>query len=100
MRRTTGCAWGGSLWNRSLVKDACSRPSCNIFFAVVINVAYTCFKADQNIVNALVHLRKRTGAEGRGGATSGYPALETSLWGMLYADDAGGVSQSPEQLRK
>ena len=22
------------------------------------------------------------------------------LWGMLYADDAGVVSQSPEQLRK
>ena len=26
--------------------------------------------------------------------------LETSLWGMLYTDDAGVVSQSPEQLRK
>ena len=24
----------------------------------------------------------------------------TSLWGTLYADDAGFVSQSPEQLRK
>ena len=23
-----------------------------------------------------------------------------SLWGILYADDAGVVSQSPEQLRK
>ena len=26
--------------------------------------------------------------------------LATLLWGMLYADDAGVVSQSPEQLRK
>ena len=37
----------------------------------------------------------------RGGATAGEPVLATSLWGMLYADDAGVVSQSPEQqLRK
>ena len=28
------------------------------------------------------------------------PDLATPLWGMLYADDAGVVSQSPEQLRK
>ena len=27
-------------------------------------------------------------------------ALVTPLWGMLYADDTGVVSQSPEQLRK
>ena len=26
--------------------------------------------------------------------------LATPLWGMLYADDAGVVSQSPKQLRK
>ena len=31
--------------------------------------------------------------------TAGEPALVTTLWGMLYADDAGVVSQSPEQLR-
>ena len=40
------------------------------------------------------------GAGGRGGATVGESALATPLWGMLYADDAGVVSQSPEQLRK
>ena len=34
-----------------------------------------------------------------GGATIGGPVLEKSLWGMLYADNAGAVSQSPEQLR-
>ena len=28
------------------------------------------------------------------------PVLVTLLWGMVYADDAGVVSQSPEQLRK
>ena len=38
----------------------------NIFFAAVINVASTRFKADKVIVDALVHLRKKKGA-GRGG---------------------------------
>ena len=32
--------------------------------------------------------------------TAGESVLATPLWGMLYADDAGVVSQSPEQLRK
>ena len=72
----------------------------NIFFAVVINVASTRFKADKGIMNALVHLRKKRGAGGRGEATAGEPVLATPFWGMLYADDAGVVSQSPEQLRK
>ena len=39
----------------------------NIFFAAVINVASTRFKADKVIVDALVNLRKKKGA-GRGGA--------------------------------
>ena len=41
----------------------------NIFFAVVINVAYTRFKADKDIMNALVHTRKKTGA-GAGGSSN------------------------------
>ena len=72
----------------------------NIFFAAVINVASTRFKADKGIVDALVHLRKKKWAGGRGEATAGESVLATPLWGMLYADDAGVVSQSPEQLRK
>ena len=32
--------------------------------------------------------------------TAGESVLATLLWGMLYADDAGVLSQSPEQLRK
>ena len=43
----------------------------NIFFAAVINVASTRFKADKGIMDALVHLRKKTGAGGRGEATAG-----------------------------
>ena len=48
----------------------------------------------------LIHLRKKRGARGRGEATAGESVLATPLWGMLYADDAGVVSRSPEQLRK
>ena len=72
----------------------------NIFFAVVINVAYTRFKADKDIMDALAHPRKKTGAGRRGEAAVRDPALATPLWGMLYADDVRIVSQSPEQSRK
>ena len=51
-------------------------------------------------MDALVHLRKKRGAGGRGEATAGESVFATSLWGTLYADEAGVVSQSLEQLRK
>ena len=51
-------------------------------------------------MDSLLHLRMKKGAEGRGEATSGEPALETLLWGMLYTDDVGVVLQSLEQPRK
>ena len=38
----------------------------NIFFAAVINVASTRFKADKGIMNALVRLREKVGREGGG----------------------------------
>ena len=72
----------------------------SIFFAAVINVASTRFKADKGIMDALVHPRKKRGTGGRGQANFGESVLATPLWGILYADDAGVVSQSPEQLRK
>ena len=71
-----------------------------IFFAAVINVASTHFNADKGIMAALVHLRKKRWSGGRGEATAGESVLATPLWGMLYADDAEVVSQSPKQLRK
>ena len=40
----------------------------NIFFAAVINVASTRFKADKDIMGHLVHLRKKRGAGGAGGS--------------------------------
>ena len=63
-----------------------------IFFAVVINLAYARLKADKYIMDALVHLGKNKGTGGRVKATTGDPALATSLWGVLYADNAGVVS--------
>ena len=77
-----------------------ARLLFNIFFAAVINVTSTRFKADEGIMDALVHLKKKSVAGGRGEATAEESVLATSLWGMLYADDAGVVSRSPEQLRK
>ena len=51
----------------------------NIFFATVVNVAYTRFKANKDMVYALVHLRRKTGAGGWGEATAGEPVLATLL---------------------
>ena len=71
---------------------------------IISYVASTRFKAaDKGIMDALVHQRKKRGAGGAGGrgeATAGESVLGTPLWGMLYADDAGVVSRSPEQLKK
>ena len=51
----------------------------NTFAAVINNVAYTRFKAGSDIMDALVHLGKRTRAGGRGEATAGGPVLAASL---------------------
>ena len=75
-------------------------PLFNILFAAVMNVVYTRFKADNDIMDALVHLGKKKGAGGRGKASAGEPVLATQFRYMLYADDAGVVWHSPEQLRK
>ena len=40
----------------------------NVFFVAVISVVYTCLKVDKDIVNALVHLRKKRGVGGGGGS--------------------------------
>ena len=72
----------------------------NIFFAVVISVTSTRFKANKGIMDALVHLRKKREAGRRGEASAGDSVLATPLWGVLYADEAWVVSQPPDQLRK
>ena len=72
----------------------------NLFFAVVIDVAYTSFKVGRDIMDALMHPRKKNGGKGERGETAGEPSLPTLLWDTLYADDAGVVSKSTEQLIK
>ena len=51
-------------------------------------------------MDVLVHLRKKTAVGGTGRETVGESAPATSLWGVLYADTAGDISQSLDQLRK
>ena len=51
-------------------------------------------------MGASVHLRKKRGQGGVGEATARESTLATSLWDMLYANDAGIVSQSTKQPRK
>ena len=60
----------------------------NIFFAAVINVFSTRFKADKGIMDALVNARKKNEAGGQGEATAGESVLVTPFRGMLYDDDA------------
>ena len=72
----------------------------NIFFVAVINVAYTRFKADKDIIDALVHQRNRKGAGGAGGSNYRRASLSDAALGHAYADDGRVVSQSPEKLRK
>ena len=55
----------------------------NIFFAAVINVASTPFKADKGIMDASVHLRKKRGAGERGEATAGKSVLASFMLTML-----------------
>ena len=68
----------------------------SIFFAAVINVASARCKADKDIMDALVQLRKKRGAGGRGEATAGESVLATQLWGMLHADERSPRAQNAD----
>ena len=71
-----------------------------IFFAAALNVTYTHLKTDKDTMDLFVRLGKKNGAGRKQEATAGEPALATSHWSILHADDAELVSQSPEQPRK
>ena len=55
-------------------------------------MVYMRFKADKDIMDALVHPGKNKRAGGRGKVTTGDTVLATSLWGVLYAENAGVIS--------
>ena len=80
----------------------------NIFFTAVVRVAEKRFTADAVIMDSMVQLLrvKEKGGKKKGraraGRVDGQKKVEAAqtLWGMLYADDAGSVSRSPEGLEK
>ena len=64
---------------QGLCEGCVPAPLLFNIFAAVINVVYMRFKAVKDAVNAFVHLKKKTGAGGRGEAATGEPVLATSL---------------------
>ena len=72
----------------------------NILFAAVISVAYTRFKADKDIGDALVHLRNKKGAGARGGATAGESSWQRRFGACFTLTMPGSSRNPPEQMRK
>ena len=92
---TTGCAWGSLLWNKAFARvRAHAPPVQHPVRGGYKYEAYTRFKASKDIMDALVHLRKKNEAGGRRQAAAGELVLTMPL------DDAGGVSHFPKQPRK
>ena len=75
----------------------------NLFFAAMLMVCVDEFKADTKVMEDMVMIGKAVPArkkKGKGGKTGTVVVDAKALWGMLYADDAGIVSRSPESLEK
>ena len=68
----------------------------NVFFAAVLHIVLLRFSEDEGIMANLVHLEE----DGVGGQTEPMDRVRQTVWGMLYADNAGVVSKSPEGLTK
>ena len=69
----------------------------NVFFAAVLHIALERFSTNADILGDLVHLDESP--KGMGPKTALDIVMRT-VWGMLYADDACIVSQSPQGIAK
>ena len=70
----------------------------NVFFAEAIHVVLVRFGEDPDILRDLLHLEEDLGEDGV--KVEPLACVRRSVWGMLYADDAGIVSKSAEGLAK
>ena len=70
----------------------------NSFFVVVLTVVLQRFREEPAILAELVHLKEPPTSMGPEPAMD--YVLRRAVWGMLYADDACIVSQSPQGLVK
>ena len=68
----------------------------NIFFAAAIEVVFVHFSEDDTTLEDLVYLEEEAGV----GAGTPLERARRAVWGMLYADDAGVVSRSQEELTR
>ena len=73
----------------------------NIFFAAVIIVVLQRFAEDPLIVSDMVDLDDAPkGEDGRPREEATLEMVRRAVWGVLYADDAEGVSTSPRELTR
>ena len=70
----------------------------NVFFAAAIHAVLVRFSEGPDILKDLVHLKKDLGEDGM--KVEPLACVRRSVWGMLYADDAGIASTSAESLAK
>lgn len=77
----------------------------NMLFTAVLNVAWfrlAWFRLDSGIVEGMLTIQKHSTRVGAKECSEAWAAEDVSheVWGILYADDAGILSQSPDSLRR
>ena len=72
----------------------------NAFFAAVAHAVVVHFSEDPDIVPDLVHLWEDLKENAAGISSDPLACVRRAVWGMLYANDAGIASKSPEGLAK
>ena len=72
----------------------------NVFFAAVIHPVLVRISENPDIVQDLVQLVEDLEGDSVGVDADPLTCVRTTVWGMLYADDAGNVSKSAEGIAK